>query len=80
MSTRALCLSVLCECELTADYQLSLEKVRIMLLDMKLMLTICSTVANFAAYTFAPPILVTPLGALSVIIGYTLHIDLCSPI
>ncbi|OCH91265.1 DUF803-domain-containing protein, partial [Obba rivulosa] len=25
--------------------------------------------ANFAAYTFAPPILVTPLGALSVIIG-----------
>ncbi|OBZ77613.1 putative magnesium transporter NIPA4 [Grifola frondosa] len=26
-------------------------------------------VANFAAYTFAPPILVTPLGALSVIIG-----------
>ncbi|KAH6905330.1 magnesium transporter NIPA-domain-containing protein [Coprinopsis sp. MPI-PUGE-AT-0042] len=27
-----------------------------------------STLANFAAYTFAPPILVTPLGALSVII------------
>lgn len=27
-------------------------------------------VANFAAYTFAPPILVTPLGALSVLIGY----------
>lgn len=27
------------------------------------------TVANFAAYTFAPPILVTPLGALSVLIG-----------
>ncbi|KXN80938.1 Magnesium transporter NIPA2 [Leucoagaricus sp. SymC.cos] len=26
-------------------------------------------VANFAAYTFAPPILVTPLGALSVFIG-----------
>lgn len=26
-------------------------------------------VANFAAYTFAPAILVTPLGALSVIIG-----------
>jgi len=25
--------------------------------------------ANFAAYTFAPPILVTPLGALSVIVG-----------
>jgi hypothetical protein len=25
--------------------------------------------ANFAAYTFAPPILVTPLGALSVLIG-----------
>ncbi|KAE8229117.1 hypothetical protein CF326_g5922 [Tilletia indica] len=28
-----------------------------------------STIANFAAYTFAPPILVTPLGALSVLIG-----------
>jgi len=27
-------------------------------------------VANFAAYTFAPAILVTPLGAMSVIIGY----------
>ncbi|KAG9551151.1 hypothetical protein KCU78_g13870, partial [Aureobasidium melanogenum] len=26
-------------------------------------------VANFAAYAFAPPILVTPLGALSVLIG-----------
>lgn len=26
--------------------------------------------ANFAAYTFAPPILVTPLGALTVLIGY----------
>ena len=26
-------------------------------------------VANFAAYLFAPPILVTPLGALSVLIG-----------
>lgn len=26
--------------------------------------------ANFAAYTFAPAILVTPLGALSVLIGY----------
>ncbi|WAQ92501.1 hypothetical protein PtA15_16A409 [Puccinia triticina] len=29
-------------------------------------------VANFAAYTFAPPILVTPLGALSVLIGAVL--------
>ncbi|GAA5984457.1 hypothetical protein JCM10908_003354 [Rhodotorula pacifica] len=27
------------------------------------------TIANFAAYTYAPPILVTPLGALSVLIG-----------
>lgn len=26
-------------------------------------------IANFAAYSFAPAILVTPLGALSVIIG-----------
>ncbi|KAH9835351.1 DUF803-domain-containing protein [Rhodofomes roseus] len=30
---------------------------------------ILGEIANFAAYTFAPPILVTPLGALSVIIG-----------
>jgi magnesium transporter len=29
--------------------------------------------ANFAAYAFAPAILVTPLGALSVLIGY-IHI------
>lgn len=36
------------------------------------LLTAATTVANFAAYTFAPPILVTPLGALSVIIGATL--------
>lgn len=27
-------------------------------------------VANFAAYAFAPAILVTPLGALSVLIGW----------
>ncbi|KAJ7096034.1 magnesium transporter NIPA-domain-containing protein [Mycena epipterygia] len=31
-----------------------------------------STFANFAAYTFAPPVLVTPLGALSVLIGAVL--------
>lgn len=30
-------------------------------------------VANFAAYAFAPAILVTPLGALSVLIGYGQH-------
>jgi predicted membrane metal-binding protein len=38
-------------------------------------------VANFAAYTFAPPVMVTPLGALSVIVGYasfTFHITLNS--
>ncbi|KAI6121935.1 magnesium transporter NIPA-domain-containing protein [Pisolithus croceorrhizus] len=29
-------------------------------------------IANFAAYTFAPPILVTPLGALSVLVGAVL--------
>ncbi|KAK9450561.1 magnesium transporter NIPA-domain-containing protein [Limtongia smithiae] len=33
---------------------------------------IIGEVANFAAYTFAPPILVTPLGALSVLIGAVL--------
>lgn len=33
---------------------------------------IVGEVANFAAYTFAPPILVTPLGALSVLIGAVL--------
>lgn len=30
-------------------------------------------IANFAAYAFAPAILVTPLGALSVLIGYSIH-------
>jgi hypothetical protein len=38
-------------------------------------------VANFAAYTFAPPVMVTPLGALSVIVGYAsfaFHITLNS--
>ncbi|KAF9480968.1 DUF803-domain-containing protein [Pholiota conissans] len=33
---------------------------------------IIGEIANFAAYTFAPPILVTPLGALSVLIGAVL--------
>ncbi|KAI0673732.1 DUF803-domain-containing protein [Trametes maxima] len=32
-------------------------------------LMVVGEIANFAAYAFAPPILVTPLGALSVIIG-----------
>jgi len=29
-------------------------------------------IANFAAYAYAPAILVTPLGALSVLIGYAI--------
>lgn len=33
---------------------------------------VCGEVANFAAYAFAPAILVTPLGALSVLIGAVL--------
>lgn len=33
---------------------------------------IVGEVANFAAYAFAPAILVTPLGALSIIIRYGL--------
>ncbi|KZV99644.1 hypothetical protein EXIGLDRAFT_724644 [Exidia glandulosa HHB12029] len=33
---------------------------------------IIGEIANFAAYTFAPPILVTPLGALSVLVGAVL--------
>lgn len=37
------------------------------------MAVIVGEVANFAAYAFAPAILVTPLGALSVLIGYDLH-------
>lgn len=37
-------------------------------------------VANFAAYTFAPPILVTPLGALSVLIGYVPIFFACSAV
>jgi hypothetical protein len=31
-------------------------------------------VANFAAYAFAPAILVTPLGALSIIIRHVFHL------
>lgn len=31
---------------------------------------ILGEIANFAAYAFAPAILVTPLGALSVLVGY----------
>lgn len=34
-------------------------------------------VANFAAYAFAPAILVTPLGALSVLIGYVASLYAC---
>jgi magnesium transporter len=34
------------------------------------MVVVLGEIANFAAYTFAPAILVTPLGALSVLIGY----------
>ena len=33
-------------------------------------IVVIGEVANFAAYAFAPAILVTPLGALSVLIGY----------
>lgn len=33
-------------------------------------------ILNFAAYTFAPAILVTPLGALSVLIRFVLHLNL----
>ena len=33
---------------------------------------VCGEIANFAAYAFAPAILVTPLGALSVLIGAVL--------
>jgi drug/metabolite transporter (DMT)-like permease len=44
--------------------------------DVQLLLTlptvIVGEVANFAAYAFAPAILVTPLGALSVLIGAVL--------
>ena len=37
---------------------------------------IVGEVANFAAYAFAPAILVTPLGALSIIIRYDLGLTL----
>ncbi|KAG9001273.1 hypothetical protein FRB94_003763 [Tulasnella sp. JGI-2019a] len=37
-----------------------------------MVMLILGEVANFAAYTFAPPILVTPLGALTVLIGAVL--------
>ncbi|KDR68406.1 hypothetical protein GALMADRAFT_257099 [Galerina marginata CBS 339.88] len=37
-----------------------------------MVIMVLGEIANFAAYTFAPPILVTPLGALSVLIGAVL--------
>ncbi|KAI9173185.1 hypothetical protein H9P43_007316 [Blastocladiella emersonii ATCC 22665] len=37
-----------------------------------MMTMVCGEAANFAAYTYAPAILVTPLGALSVLIGAVL--------
>lgn len=48
--------------------QWSSVKVRSRILDLESLLVLMP-VANFAAYTFAPAILVTPLGAMSVIIG-----------
>jgi hypothetical protein len=36
------------------------------------MAVIVGEVANFAAYAFAPAVLVTPLGALSIIVRYGL--------
>jgi len=35
-----------------------------------IIIMVIGEIANFAAYAFAPAILVTPLGALSVLIGY----------
>jgi len=34
---------------------------------------IAGEVANFVAYAFAPAVLVTPLGALSIIVRYSLN-------
>lgn len=36
----------------------------------KQLIVVVGEICNFAAYAFAPAILVTPLGALSVLIGY----------
>lgn len=38
---------------------------------------ILGEIANFAAYAFAPAILVTPLGALSVLVGYVASASMC---
>lgn len=42
----------------------------IIILTLEEKLVVLGEIANFAAYAFAPAILVTPLGALSVLIGY----------
>lgn len=60
---------------LSSNFQWSLEKVRYQgctcwMRECGTNVVVDGSVANFAAYTFAPPILVTPLGALSVLIGY----------
>jgi len=39
-------------------------------------IVVIGEIANFAAYAFAPAILVTPLGALSVLIGYVAPVRL----
>lgn len=47
----------------------SREIPRAQLLIVGILLVVMGEIANFAAYAFAPAILVTPLGALSVLIG-----------
>ena len=43
-----------------------------------MLMMIVGEIANFAAYAFAPAILVTPLGALSIIVRWALRMKSCS--
>ena len=42
-----------------------------------MLMMIVGEIANFAAYAFAPAILVTPLGALSIIVRWASEVEAC---
>ena len=43
-----------------------------------MLMMIVGEIANFAAYAFAPAILVTPLGALSIIVRWAPELESCT--
>lgn len=49
---------------------LKTTSISILMMNIRSFIVVLGEIANFAAYTFAPAILVTPLGALSIIFRY----------